>query len=566
MPMSFVALVGRPNVGKSTLFNRIVGENMSVVDNRPGTTRDRIYAKCDWNGAEFTIVDTGGIEPLETLRDKSVRVIAEGSADFVNEIREQAEMAIAEADVIVFTVDGQAGLTSIDEAVADILRRLIGQRQKQGHPVPPILVAASKAEAMHVQQSAVEFYTLGLGDVFAVSGQQGAGVADLLDEVVRLLPNKPEVDDAEDDSIKIALLGRPNVGKSSLFNQLIGEERVIVSAVAGTTRDAIDTVLEFTDNDMGFSTSAGQAMPKPRLGTIGDTINEDGSVSVEDVDYDDDLLDVDEEVDETADDTNRSDAEMFADDREAEASNDTLDNAPESQNAHKITLIDTAGIRKRGTIEPGVEKFSVLRAFKAIERADVVLLLISAEDGVTEQDEHIAGYVLEANKGIVVLVNKWDLVESSEKVARSAKPVEGFGLLTEKMLRALLQAQDRFRFMAFAPVMFVSAKTGFRCDEIFPAALRVTEARAKRVSTSDLNAMLRKAHEKHAPPTQSGRRLKIYFGQQIGINPPTFIFYCNDTKLAHFTYRRFIENNLRNEFGYFGTPIRVIFRGRGEKN
>ena len=507
MSTPFVALVGRPNVGKSTLFNRIVGENLSVVDNRPGTTRDRVYSKCHWNGAEFVLVDTGGIEPLEALRDKEVAVIAEGSADFVHEIREQAEIAIAEADVIVFTVDGQAGLTAIDEAVAEILRRLIGQRQKAGHTVPPIVVAASKAEATHIRQEAMEFYALGLGEVFAVSGLQGDGVADMLDEIVRSLPAKNPIDEAEDDSLKIALLGRPNVGKSSLFNQLIGEPRVIVSPVAGTTRDAIDTVIEFTETD------------RP----IGDS---------SEVDSADEALEG---------------AEAFV------------------PVVNKITLIDTAGIRKRGSIEPGVEKFSVLRAFKAIERAHVVLLLVDADEGITVQDEHIAGYILEANKGVIVLVNKWDLLESKEKVARSEREVEGFGMLTEKMYKLLEEARSRFNFMAYAPIMFISAKTGFRCEQIFPAALRVNEARAMRIPTSDLNRILREAHAKHSPPSTGGKRLKVFFGSQVGINPPTFVFHCNDTKLAHFSYRRYIENRIRAEFGFFGTPMRVIFRGREDK-
>ncbi len=556
MSTPFVALVGRPNVGKSTLFNRIVGENMSVVDNRPGTTRDRVYAKCDWNGAEFTLVDTGGIEPLEALRDKSATVIAEASADFVVEIRQQAEVAISEADVIVFTVDGQAGLTAIDEAVADILRRLIGQRQKSKQSVPPIIVAASKSEATRVRQDAVEFYGLGLGEVFAVSGMQGDGVADLLDEVVRSLPNQQPIDESEDDSLKIAILGRPNVGKSSLFNQLIGEPRVIVSPVAGTTRDAIDTIIEFIENAHAIGN-----MNPTDIGTIGSVEKPNA-----DDDYDDD--DGEFEQDFADDDLDDYDETDFEDeDGEFEETEDTAANKTQltGSGVNKITLIDTAGIRKRGSIEPGVEKFSVLRAFKAIERAHVVLLLVDADNGITVQDEHIAGYILEANKGVIVLVNKWDLIESKEKVARAEREVEGFGMLTEKMYKVLGEARSRFNFMSFAPVMFISAKTGFRCDQIFPAALRVNEARTMRISTADLNRILREAHVKHAPPSVGGRRLKVFFGSQVGINPPTFVFHCNDTKLAHFSYRRYIENRIRAEFGFFGTPIRIIFRGRGEK-
>lgn len=560
MSTPFVALVGRPNVGKSTLFNRIVGENLSVVDNRPGTTRDRVYAKCDWNGAEFTLVDTGGIEPLEALRDKSATVIAEASADFVVEIRQQAEVAISEADVIVFTVDGQAGLTAIDEAVADILRRLIGQRQKAKQSVPPIIVAASKAEATRVRQDAVEFYGLGLGEVFAVSGMQGDGVADLLDEVVRSLPAKPPIDETEDDSLKIALLGRPNVGKSSLFNQLIGEPRVIVSPVAGTTRDAIDTIIEFIESNDAI----GSINPNA-VGTIGGPVQptapEDDGFEQDFANTSDELEELDEaDFDEISDEAFDEIDETFEDEHFTAAAP-----TPNGPTVNKITLIDTAGIRKRGSIEPGVEKFSVLRAFKAIERAHVVLLLVDADTGITVQDEHIAGYILEANKGVIVLVNKWDLIESKEKVARAEREVEGFGMLTEKMYKVLGEARSRFNFMSFAPVMFISAKTGFRCDQIFPAALRVNEARTMRISTADLNRILREAHVKHAPPSVGGRRLKVFFGSQVGINPPTFVFHCNDTKLAHFSYRRYIENRIRAEFGFFGTPIRIVFRGRGER-
>jgi GTP-binding protein len=299
--------------------------------------------------------------------------------------------------------------------------------------------------------------------------------------------------------VKIALVGRPNVGKSSMFNRLIGEERVIVSDVPGTTRDAIDTVIEFAEEGSG----------------VGDQGSE-----------------IDSEL-----------------------------NSPPST---LITLIDTAGIRKRGSIDPGVEKWSVLRAFKAIERADVALLLLDATQGITAQDEHVAGYILDENKGVVVLVNKWDLIESAEKVERAAKPVEGMGLLTEKMQDFLKVVQERLNFMAYVPVLFVSAKSGFRCEQILPTALRVNEARSMRISTSDLMHIVRDAGDRHAPPTHSGKRLKIYMASQVGVNPPAFVFHVNDTKLVHFGYQRFLENRIRDEFTFLGTPIRLIFNGRGE--
>lgn len=497
MSRSLVALVGRPNVGKSTLFNRLVGQRISVVDDRPGTTRDRIQAPVEWNGTEFTLIDTGGIEPLEAIRDKT-RVLAEDSQEFVREIREQAEMAIADADVIIFTVDLQTGLTSVDEAVADILRKLVGKRQRAGKTAPPILVAASKGDTQTMRNNAAEFYALGFGEVFPTSGLHGDGTGDLLDAVVAAIP-KQDIQ-APDDTIKISLIGRPNVGKSSMFNQLIGEPRVIVSDVAGTTRDAIDTVIDFVE----------QQPDKPT--------------------WDDDTAE-----------------------------------APDLATAQRITLIDTAGIRKRGSIEPGVEKFSVLRAFKAIERSDIALLMIDAYQGITAQDEHIAGYVLEANKSAIIVVNKWDLIESAEKVERLAKPVKGLGLLTEKMEMFMQEAQQKFNFMSYVPIIFVSAATGFRCDQLLPAAMRVFEARHMRISTSEVNTIVREAMEKHAPPTHAGKRLKVLYGSQVAINPPTFLFHVNDAKLVHFAYERYLENQIRERYGFLGTPIRISFRGKADR-
>lgn len=501
-------LVGRPNVGKSTLFNRLVGEQLSVVDDKPGTTRDRVQAIAEWRGVEFTLVDTGGLEPLESLRDLEKKALAEGSLDFVNEIRQQVEIAIAEADVIVFSVDAQTGLTGADQSVSDILRKQIGMRQRAGRTVPPVIVAANKAETAAGREGSLEFYQLGFGDVYPVSAMQGVGTGDLLDAIIKAIPEQPPA--PPDESIKIALVGRPNVGKSSLFNQLIGESRVIVSEVPGTTRDAIDTRLDYYE----------PAEPSRAQMSSQDVGDETGKPEME----------------------------------------------PEVGGSRIIplTLIDTAGIRKRGTIEVGVEKYSVLRALKAIERSEVALLLIDAVDGITAQDEHIAGYILDSHKSAVLVVNKWDTVESAEKVARIAKPVKGLGMLTEKMQVFMEAAQRRFNFMAYAPVLFISAKTGFRCDQILPTAIRVQEARNMRISTSDVNRILRDAIEKHAPPTKGSKRLKIYYGSQVNTSPPTFLFHVNDTELVHFTYRRYIENALRDEFVFLGTPIRLSFRSHRE--
>jgi len=499
MRKPFVALVGRPNIGKSTLFNRLIGERLSVVDDRPGTTRDRIQAPVIWGGNEFILVDTGGIEPLEPLQREDAQALAEASAGFVREIRAQAEIAIAEADVLIFTVDAQAGLTAADEAVADILRKLVGQRQREGKAVPPLIVAASKADSHHLRESSVEFYKLGLGEVYPVSGLHGVGTGDLLDAVVAALPPAP-AEEMPDESIKVAIVGRPNVGKSSLFNALLGEERVIVSPLPGTTRDAIDTRIEFRDQ------RASAARPSETEGA----------------------------------------------------------SAPQPE-VVPITLIDTAGIRKRGSITPGVERWSVLRAFKAIERSEVALLLLDASEGIVAQDEHIAGYILDADKGAVVVVNKWDLIESAEKVNRLARPVQGFGLLTPAMQEFLAQVQARLNFMAYVPVLFVSARTGLRADQILPTALRVHESRAMRIATSDLMRIVRAASEAHVP-MHAGRRLKIFMASQVGVNPPTFVFHVNDESLVHFSYRRFLENRIRDEFTFLGTPIRLVFRGREQRD
>ncbi len=448
-----VALVGRPNVGKSTLFNRLVGERLAVTDPIPGTTRDRLLAEAEWRGIKFDVVDTGGIEVYQPKGTRDTAPLAEGSLEFVAQIREQALLAINEADVIVLLVDVTHGVTGADEEIADILRRNQGK---------PILVAANKADHAQMAQNAVEFFGLGLGDVYPISAYHGLGVGDLLDGIVEAFVRvPPEAEpEAAADLLRIAILGRPNVGKSSLLNLLLGAERVIVSPVAGTTRDAIDTYI-------------------------------------------------------------------------------TWHGSP-------VLLIDTAGIRKRGKIEPGVEKFSVLRTMRALERADVALLLLDAVDGVTEQDQHIAGYIRDAFKSVVLIVNKWDALDKDNHT----------------MNRFLETIRKKFDFLPNPPVLFISALTGQRVHQVLETAHRVWQERFVRVSTADLNRLVRAALQKHPAPARGTRRLKIYFASQVAVNPPVFLFHVNDTRLVHFTYRRFLENQIRAEFPFEGTPIRLSFRPR----
>src|SRR5512138_2120667 len=455
MPKPIVALVGRPNVGKSTLFNRLVGERMAIVDDVAGTTRDRLYAETTWNGRAFGIVDTGGIDP--THGGKSVLSI--GSAEFVEDIKEQALAAIQDADAILFVTDGQTGVTEPDREVADLLRRN-QTKGPDGQLRPPIFVVVNKAESEQRRASATEFYELGLGDPYAISAVHGTDVGDLLDALVSSFPEAAE---EEDTSIKIAIVGKPNSGKSSLLNKLVGQERSIVSPIAGTTRDAVDTPIEV------------QGLP--------------------------------------------------------------------------VTLIDTAGIRRRGKIGPGVEQFSVLRSFKAIERADVVLLLIDAVAGISAQDAHIAGFILEAWKSCVVLVNKWDAVEKSSSTM-------------EEYTRKI---RSDLNFLDFVPLLFISAKTGQRVEQVLPLALRVQEERLARLSTSKINKVLAEAQDAHAAPAHAGRQLKIFYGTQVRSDPPTFMIYVNDPKLMHFTYKRFLENRLREEYGFLGTPIRLVTKGRRDE-
>jgi GTPase len=443
-----VALVGRPNVGKSTLFNRFVGRRLAVVSEVAGTTRDRLHAEAEWAGTSFMLVDTGGIEVTE---GRHTEPLSEDSERFLPLIRGQAEIAIQDADVIVQVVDGQTGITAADREVADILRR---SRK-------PVLVAANKLESTRLHDTIYEFYELGVGEVFAVSAVHGTGSGDLLDAIVAGLPS-PAAEEEEDESVKVAILGRPNVGKSTLVNRLLGEERLIVSPIAGTTRDAIDTHL------------------------------------------------------------------MWA--------------------GRPFTLIDTAGIRRRGRIEPGVEKYSVLRAIKALNRADVALLLIDAQEGITAQDQHIAGMLVDEMASIVVLVNKWDSVAKD----------------THTMHEYTTQLRQELNFLPYVPILFISAQTGQRVNKVLSTALEVYEARYHRIPTSQLNKLMREAVDRHPPPQKGGVRVKFFFATQASVAPPTLVFFVNKPEVVHFSYQRYLENRIREEFPFPGTPIRLIFRPRSE--
>lgn len=447
-----VVLVGRPNVGKSTLFNRLAGEPLSIVDGVPGTTRDRLLAEADWNGITFHIIDTGGIDPSTGGKDP----LSVGSADYIQQIRSQAEVALQEADAVLFITDAAAGVTPADQEVAQILRR--NQQQRDGIPWPPLFLVVNKADGEALRQQAVQFYELGLGEPYPISALHGTGTGDLLDALVASF--NLEGAEEEDDSVKIAIVGKPNVGKSSLLNRLLGEERAIVSPIAGTTRDAIDTQFEY------------EGIP--------------------------------------------------------------------------ITLIDTAGIRRRGRIEPGVEKYSVIRSLRAIERADVALLLIDATSGITAQDAHIAGFILDAWKSAVVLVNKWDAIEKDNYTLNQ---------FTEIIRREL-------NFMDYVPILSISALSGQRVDQVLPLALRVQEERLARLTTSELNRILHEAQDTHAATSRSGRSLRIYYGTQVRSDPPTFMIYVNDPQLAHFSYLRYIENSLRARYPFVGTPIRIVLKRR----
>ncbi|MCC7118468.1 MAG: ribosome biogenesis GTPase Der [Anaerolineales bacterium] len=450
-----VALVGRPNVGKSTLFNRLAGERIAIVDDTPGTTRDRLFGEALWNGRSFNIIDTGGIDP--THGGKAPLSI--GSADFIDDIRKQAQVAIKEADAVLFINDGQSGITAPDREVAEILRRS-QTKLPNGDFWPPIFVVVNKCEAQGARESASEFYELGLGEPYPISAVHGTDTGDLLDALVASF--SADVKEAEDESIKIALVGKPNAGKSSLLNLLAGEERVIVSPIAGTTRDAIDSKITYDGID--------------------------------------------------------------------------------------ITLIDTAGIRRRGKIEQGVEQYSVIRSFKSIERADVALLMIDATTNITAQDTHIAGFILEEWKSCVVLVNKWDAIEKNN----------------ETMEEYTARIRRELNFMDYVPILFISCKTKQRVEQVLPMALRVQEERLARLTTSTINQIIHNAQDLHPHPTHAGRALKMYYGTQVRSDPPTFMIYVNEPKLMHFTYLRYLENQIRKEYGFLGTPIRIVTKGRRE--
>jgi GTP-binding protein len=456
MAKPVVALVGRPNVGKSTLFNRLAGERLAVVDDIPGTTRDRLLAETEWNGITFNIIDTGGIDPTQISQGGSAKPLSVGSADFINEIRYQAEIAIREADVVLFITDSTSGVTPADQEVAHILRK--HQRKIHGQSWPPVILVVNKADSAARREQAYQFYELGIGDPYPISALHGTGTGDMLDELVSHLSAYDE--DDEDQSVKIAIVGKPNAGKSSLLNRLLGEERAIVSPIPGTTRDAVDTSLEY-------------------------------------------------------------------------------DGIP-------LTLIDTAGIRRRGRIEPGVEKYSVIRALRAIERADVSLLVLDATIGITSQDTHIAGFILDAWKSAVVLVNKWDAIEKDTYTMNAHTQI----------------VRQELNFMDYVPVLFISAKTGQRVNKVLPLALRVQEERLVRLTTSQLNRIMRDAQARHPAPSHGGRQLKIYYSTQVRSDPPTFMLYVNDPKLAHFSYIRFLENRLRESYPFVGTPIRLVMRPR----
>jgi len=447
-----VAIVGRPNVGKSTLFNRLAGERLAIVDDTPGTTRDRIFAHSAWNGVNFDIIDTGGIDPSTGLKTP----LSINSKDYIDQIRQQAILAVHDADAVLFLTSAIDGMTPADQEIAQILRK--NQSKREGKPWPPILLVVNKADNQNLRNQNVDFFSLGMGEPYPMSAIHGTATGDMLDELVKLLPEMKE--ETEDNSIKIAIVGKPNVGKSSLLNSLVGEERAIVSPIAGTTRDAIDTHIQYNDQE--------------------------------------------------------------------------------------ITLIDTAGIRKRGSILPGVEKYSVIRTMQAIDRCDVALLLIDATDEISAQDLHIAGFIKDAWKSIVVLVNKWDAINKDTNTM-------------EEHTKKLRHALD---FMDYVPVLYISAKTGQRVSQVLPLALKVEEERLVRVTTSALNKILMSAQDEHAPTSRTGDILKIYYGTEVKTDPPTFLLHVNNPKLSHFTYIRYLENQLRKEFPFTGTPVHFVLRAR----
>ncbi|MBC1550410.1 ribosome biogenesis GTPase Der [Listeria sp. FSL L7-1434] len=435
MAKPVVAIVGRPNVGKSTIFNRIVGERVSIVEDVPGVTRDRIYNSAEWLGKEFNIIDTGGID----LSDEP----------FLEQIRAQAEIAIDEADVIIFITNGREGVTDADEQVAKILYR----------SNKPIVLAINKVDNPEMRDQIYDFYALGFGEPYPISGSHGLGLGDMLDAVRAHFP-KEEEEEYPDDTVKFSLIGRPNVGKSSILNALLGEDRVIVSDIAGTTRDAIDTTYTFDGQD--------------------------------------------------------------------------------------YIMIDTAGMRKRGKVYESTEKYSVLRAMRAIERSDVVLVVINAEEGIREQDKRIAGYAHDAGRAIIIVVNKWDAISKDEKT---------INVWTEDI-------REQFQFLSYAPIVYVSAKTKQRLNNLFPLINQVSDNHSLRVQSSMLNDVISDAVAMNPSPMDKGKRLKIFYTTQVAVKPPTFVVFVNDSELMHFSYERFLENRIREAFPFEGTPIRVIARKR----
>jgi len=435
------------------LFNRLAGKRLAIVDEVPGTTRDRLLAEAEWNGVQFHIIDTGGIDPSEGGKVP----LSINSEKYIKQIRDQALIAVQDADAVLLLTDAISGITSADEEVAELLRR--NQKKLDGKPFPPILLAANKADNENLRAQTIDFYSLGIGEPYPISALHGTGTGDLLDALVSVLP--PSVEVKEDDSVKIAIVGKPNVGKSTLLNRLAGEERAIVSPIPGTTRDAIDTKITF--------------------------------------------------------------------------------------NGIPITLIDTAGIRRKGKIIPGVEKYSVIRSIQAIERCEVALLMIDATGAISAQDTHIAGYVLDAWKSTVVLVNKWDAVE---KDAYTMDTYAG-------------EVRQALNFMDYVPLLFISAKNGQRINGVLPLALQVQKERVTQINTGQLNRILMKAQDLHAPTSKTGRILRIYYSTQVRSNPPTFMLYVNNPKLAHFTYLRYLENQIRKQYPFIGTPIRLVLKKRG---
>ncbi|MNO43177.1 GTPase Der [compost metagenome] len=438
MARPVVAIVGRPNVGKSTIFNRLIGDRLAIVEDKPGITRDRIYGVSDWNGKSFSVIDTGGIE-------------IDGEDAILKSIRVQAELAIEEADVIVFMCEAKSGLTNADEEVAQILFR----------SGKPIVLAINKVDNMKRTEDIYEFYSLGIGDPIGISGSHGTGIGDLLDAVTERLP-EPVDEEYDEDIIRVALIGRPNVGKSSLVNAILGEERVIVSDVAGTTRDAIDTPFE--------------------------------------------------------------------------------------RDGQRYVLIDTAGMRKRGKVYETTEKYSVMRAMRAIERADVVLVVINGEEGIIDQDKHIAGYAHDAGKASIFVVNKWDAVEKDDKTMQNFETT----------------IRDHFLFMSYAPIVFLSALTKQRLQKLLPVVQHVAQQHALRITTHLVNDVVSDAVAINPPPTDKGRRLRINYVTQVAVKPPTIVVFVNDPSLMHFSYERYLENKIRAAFNFEGTPIRLFTRRKSE--